>query len=134
MTRKFFLGVLLPALFLFVSLASILPANAQTPDLGISYPAASGLTSTDVRVVVAQLVRVALGVLGILAVVIVVYAGFTWMTAGGNEERIGVAKKWLTAGVIGMVLIFSAFSIATYVEISLVNVSNTAGNNIPVAP
>src|SRR3989338_5859566 len=55
---------------------------------------------TDLRVIIANVIRIALGFLGILAVLIIIYAGFLWMTAAGNEERIEKAKKVLTGGLI----------------------------------
>ncbi|MFZ5363864.1 MAG: pilin, partial [Patescibacteria group bacterium] len=73
------------------------------------------LPTEDPRVVAAQIIRVALGFLGIIAVAIVLYGGFVWMTAGGNEERISTAKKILTNGLIGLVIIVFAFSITQFV-------------------
>lgn len=75
----------------------------------------SGENANDPRKVAAQVIKIILGFLGILAVIIVLYAGFRWMTAGGNEEAVGEAKKMLTAGVIGLVIILSAFAIANFV-------------------
>ena len=41
-----------------------------------------------------------------IALVIIVYAGFLWMTSAGNEEKVGEAKKIITAGIIGLIIIF----------------------------
>ena len=71
-------------------------------------------------------IRIALGFLGIIAVIIILLGGFKWMTAGGNEDKVGEAKKLITAGVIGLVIIISAFAIATFVLDSLITAtSNT---------
>jgi hypothetical protein len=75
----------------------------------------SGENANDPRKVAAQVIKIILGFLGILAVIIVLYAGFKWMTAGGNEEAVGEAKKMLTAGLIGLVIILSAYAIANFV-------------------
>ena len=98
---------------------------AQTPeitpsDLGIQYGAATGLGSKDVRVTVASIIRTAMGLLGIVAVVIILIGGFKWMTAGGNDEQTGEAKKWIFSGVIGLAIILSAYALATFVINSLV--------------
>ena len=61
-----------------------------------------------------------MGLLGIVAVVIVLIGGFTWMTAGGNDEKVGEAKKWIFAGVIGLAIILSAYAIANFVIQNLV--------------
>src|SRR3989338_7576776 len=44
--------------------------------------------NNDPRVIVAQIIREVLGFLGILAVIIILYAGFKWMTSGGSEDKI----------------------------------------------
>lgn len=74
-----------------------------------------GLPATDIRVIVANIIKAALGLLGIIAVVIIMYAGFLWMTAGGNEEQIGKAKSILINGVIGLAIILSAYAIVSFI-------------------
>ena len=101
--------------------------TTAAPDLGIEYPAYSGLRNTDVRVTAAKIIRAAMGLLGIAAVVIILIGGFKWMTAGGNEEQGGEAKKWIYSGVIGLTIILSAYAIANFVVNSLVN-ATTAGD------
>jgi type IV secretory pathway VirB2 component (pilin) len=72
-------------------------------------------TASDPRYVAANVIRYILGFLGIIAVIIVLYAGFKWMTSGGSEEKVGEAKKMLVAGVIGLVIILSAYTLASFV-------------------
>lgn len=96
------------------------PAQAQTPaaapDLGLSQVGAQiGLPTTDIRLIVANVIRTALGLLGIIALIIVLYGGFVWMTAGGNEEKIATAKKILRDGAIGLLIILSAYAIVSFV-------------------
>ena len=94
---------------------------AAAPDLGLSgVNQVSGLPNTDVRVVAARIIKTFLGLLGIIALVLVLYAGFTWMTAGGNEEKIGSAKKILLNAVIGLLIIVSSYAIASFVISKLV--------------
>jgi hypothetical protein len=69
----------------------------------------------DARDIVVDIIRIILGFLGILAVILIVWAGFKWMTARGNEEQVGDAKKTLIAGVIGLVIILCAYIIADFV-------------------
>ncbi len=80
----------------------------------------TGLGNKDIRQTVANIINVALGLLGIVAVVIILIGGFEWMTAGGNEEKTGEAKKRIIAGVIGLAIILSAYAIAKFVIDSLV--------------
>jgi hypothetical protein len=82
----------------------------------------NSLTSTDPRTVIGRVINLALGFLGVIAVGIILLGGFKWMTAGGNEEKTGEAKKLLGAGVIGLIIILASWAIATYV----INSLNTA--------
>ncbi len=96
--------------------------SAQTSvDLGLSYATATGLTTRDVRVVVARVIQVFLGLLGILAVGLILYAGYLWMTSKGNEEMITKARQILTNAVIGLAIILSAFAIVSFVISRLVS-------------
>lgn len=73
------------------------------------------LAGTDIRVIVAKIIRATLGLLGIIALGIILYAGYTIMTSGGNEEKVAKGKKILINAIIGLVIILSAFSIAQFV-------------------
>jgi uncharacterized membrane protein len=120
---------LITGFFCLTLLSLLIPtlASAQNDILGLNVinNANIGLQASDPRAVAARIINVALGFLGIIAVVIVLYGGFMWMTAAGNEERISKAKQILTAGVIGLVIIVMAWAIASYVVKTLMNVTNT---------
>ena len=81
------------------------------------------LGNRDPRETVAAIINIALSLLGILAVAIIIIGGFTWMTAGGNEENVDKAKKWIFAGIIGLAIILSAYAIANWVITNLVAVT-----------
>lgn len=60
-----------------------------------------------------------LGLLGVVLVVLIIYAGFLWMTAGGSEEKIKKAKGILSNSIIGIVIILAAYSITEFVLIAV---------------
>ena len=97
----------------------------NTDDLGLSYGGKTGLGSTDVRTTIAMIIKVAMGLLGIVAVVIILIGGFKWMTAGGNEEQVGEAKKWIFSGVIGLAIILSAYALASFIINQLVTATTS---------
>jgi hypothetical protein len=88
---------------------------------------ATGLGTRDVRTTIASIINVALSLLGIIVLVIIIYGGFLWMTAGGNEDRVGEAKKWIFGGIIGLVIILSAYAIAQFVISNLVTATTGTG-------
>lgn len=92
-----------------------------------------GLPTTDIRTIIARIIRAALGLLGIVLVVIILYGGYLWMTAGGNEEQIGEAKRILKNAVIGLIIILMAYGIVLFVMRLLgIEGSGGSGGNVTV--
>jgi len=90
-------------------------------DLGVgAIQSTIKLGSGDVRQTAARIINVALGFLGIIAVVIVLLGGFKWMIAGGNDEKTTEAKKLIVSGIIGLAIILSAWAITSFVISRLV--------------
>jgi len=83
-----------------------------------------GTGTTDIRITIARIIRTAMSLLGIIAVLIILYGGFKWMTAAGSDEAVGDAKKIITAGIIGLVIILTAYAIASFVINSLVSATS----------
>lgn len=81
----------------------------------------TGLGQQDLKAGIGELINVALGFLGIVAVIIILFGGFKWMTAGGNDEKVGEAKRLIIAGIIGLAIILSAYAITTFVLQSLID-------------
>jgi hypothetical protein len=104
----------------FLLFSNISSAAAQGLDLGLKPVAAAGLPSGDIRTIIANIIRVALGLLGIVALALVLYAGYEWMTAGGNEDQIASSKKILFNAVIGLAIILSAYAIVSFVMNKLI--------------
>ena len=80
----------------------------------------AGLGQTkDLKGTIANIINIALGFLGIIAVVIILAGGFKWMTAGGNEDNVASARQMIVGGIIGLVVIFAAWAIASFVVANL---------------
>ena len=95
--------------------------NLNANDLGVGAIQSSiKLGSGDVRQTAAQIINVALGFLGIIAVVIVLLGGFKYMIAGGNEDKTAEARKLIVSGIIGLAIILSAWAITSFVISRLV--------------
>jgi hypothetical protein len=91
------------------------------PGIGVEV----GTGTTDIRITIARIIRTAMSLLGIIAVLIILYGGFKWMTGGGSDEAVGDAKKIITAGIVGLVIILTAYAIASFVISSLVSATGT---------
>lgn len=124
--------IILSGLALLIAPALVLPANAAPITEDHLWTGGSsdinkediqdelGLGEKDPREIVASVINVALGFLGIIAVVLIIYGGFLWMTAAGNDDNIAKAKSILSAGIIGLVIILAAWGLASYVIRALV--------------
>jgi hypothetical protein len=65
----------------------------------------------DIRELAKTILNFALGFLGFLAVVYIIYGGFLYVTAGGEEEPTGKAKKIIMYSIVGIVIILASFAI-----------------------
>lgn len=84
----------------------------------------SGVTGTnDVYTIAGRIINVVLGFLGIVLLGYLLYAGFLWMTSGGESDKAEQARTMITNAIIGLVIIVAAFAISSFVLSSLVNVS-----------
>jgi type IV secretory pathway VirB2 component (pilin) len=101
--------IVMPLGVLAVDVQTYIPSEFQN-QVGQSLPTEGSLETT-----IAKIINVALGFLGIIAVIIILIGGFMWMTAGGNEDKVGKAKKLLVAGIIGLAIILSAYVIAKFI-------------------
>ena len=63
-----------------------------------------------------EMVRLFLQVIGVVILLFILYAGFLWVTAGGNTEQVDKAKGILKNAVIGSVIIGISYVIAGFIE------------------
>ncbi|MFC1662650.1 Ig-like domain-containing protein [Patescibacteria group bacterium] len=108
----------------FFSLVSV---SAQTSfsieDIGSSI----GLGSADLKDVVINVIKWALGILALAAVAIMIYGGFLWITARGREEQIEKAKKVIIGALIGVVIVLLSWAIVLFVERFISGSTQTGG-------
>ena len=79
----------------------------------------TGLTQTDPAILVAIVIQQVLTIVGALLIILLIYGGITWMTAGGNEERVGKAKKTILYSVIGVIVIIGSYSITFFISTTI---------------
>lgn len=64
---------------------------------------------------VGGVVGLILSFVGVLFLILTVYAGILWMTAQGNSAQVDKAKSLLINAVIGLIIISAAYSITIFV-------------------
>jgi cytochrome bd-type quinol oxidase subunit 2 len=65
--------------------------------------------------IAALLIKSALALLGIVFVVLIIYAGFLYLTSQGKEDQIKTAKKIMFYAIIGITIIIISYAIASFV-------------------
>ena len=83
-----------------LGLRTVEPANAQ------------GFLGDYIGIVLASL----LAFLGVIFMLLTIYAGFLWMTAKGNDDQVRKAQKILQTTIIGLVIIALAYGIMRLLE------------------
>ncbi len=119
--------VIFLSLFLFFSIFN--PVSALDLDIGLSEVSNEiSLGAEDPRVIGARIINIAMAFLGLIAVTLIIYAGFLWMTAGGAEEKVETAKKVLKNSIIGLIIILASWGITTFVLGKLISATNPSIN------
>ncbi len=119
------------SLLLFFLLAAPFAASAQTAGpVGEGLDAVgtqAGLGSAELPVIVGNIIYIFLGFMGIVLLAILLYAGWRWMTAGGDAKQIEEAKLWIRNGIIGLIIIVSAFAITRFIIDQLSGITSGGG-------
>jgi len=84
---------------------------ARVANAGITNP----LGSTDLVTLIANIVKAALGLTAVLAVGFIVYGGFLYISAAGDETQIKKGKEAVIGAVIGIIVIGLAYSLVAFV-------------------
>lgn len=113
------------ALF-FLSLMPLIAVHAVvlTPaDTGLPETAANAgyrTTGTSVPQFVGVIINAALGIIGVIFLVLIVYGGMLWMLSEGDETKVGNARGLIFHSIIGLILVLSAYAITSFVVGSLI--------------
>ncbi|MFA6994813.1 MAG: hypothetical protein WC249_00140 [Patescibacteria group bacterium] len=67
------------------------------------------------------IVGIILSFIGVLFLGLMIYAGIMWMMAQGNEQQITKAKDLITNSIIGLIIVFAAYAITTFIGSNFIN-------------
>lgn len=88
--------------------------------------ATGGLGSGELTDTIGALIAALLSVLGVIFLLLIIWAGFKWMTAQGDPKEVTKAKDILITAVVGLIILLSAYAISTFVIESLTKATGTA--------
>ncbi|MEK7072570.1 MAG: hypothetical protein AAB969_03300 [Patescibacteria group bacterium] len=112
--KKITVGLLSVIVLSLFALPVLVSAQGNL-NLGLENAAQIGLGDRDLKDSINSIIQLILSFLGILAVIIILWGGFIWMTAAGDEAKVDKAKKLIISGIVGIVIILAAYIIANFV-------------------
>lgn len=69
--------------------------------------------------IISTIIQTALSLIGVIFLLLVIYGGYNWMTAAGDNSKVETAKNTITRAVIGLVVVLAAYAISYFVIQSL---------------
>ncbi|OGF25674.1 hypothetical protein A2303_06765 [Candidatus Falkowbacteria bacterium RIFOXYB2_FULL_47_14] len=86
------------------------PLNDVAGSTGAGYR-----SDADPAVLIGKVIQAALSFVGVVFLILMIYAGYTWMLARGNDQQVEKAKNLITAAVIGLIIVLAAYAISYFV-------------------
>lgn len=65
---------------------------------------------------IAQLINIALVIAAIIFVFVIVVGGITWMSAGGDKQKVEAAQTHITNGLVGLLIVLALFALLALLE------------------
>ena len=107
------------------------PKDSGETDTSID---ALNLARADVIKVVLGLINTALTFLGVISLILIIYAGFKWMLAAGEEEEIEEAQDIIKGAVIGLVIVLASYGISRFIFDNLLDIMGGATQAAATTP
>ena len=107
--------------FLLINFFFITAAVAANPTAGVvgsgltKTKDAAGYKSTELVAFWIKFINSLIALVGIVFLILIIYGGFLWMTARGNDQQIEKAKKLLIAAIIGLMIVIAARLIVEFI-------------------
>lgn len=115
-----FLKITLANLLATIMLLSATPASAASVNILdrltnaakiMGYKELTGVTpQTRIAQILGLILSYFLGFLGVIFMILIIYAGLTWMTAEGNEQKVKLAKETLKNSATGLAVVVIAYA------------------------
>lgn len=81
-----------------------------------SFAKAAGFSNKHtIPEIIGSIIGTVLSFLGVIFLCLIIYGGFVWMTAVGNESKIVRAKQIIVNAIIGLTIVLSSYAISYFV-------------------
>ena len=120
--QKVFLSIIFLILIITTIAPTVLVAADSTIE-GLKATANIGYGTekykTDVSSTIGEVVGAGLAFIGIVFLILMIYGGWIWMFAQGNEQEVEKAKGLIVAAIIGLLIVLGAYAITSYVGVAV---------------
>ncbi|SRR6056297_1647796 len=73
------------------------------------------VSNTSPVAAIGKAINILLSVLGVIFLIVVLYGGVLWLTAGGEAENVKKARRMLIEGAIGLIISLGAYSLSEFI-------------------
>ena len=108
-----------PSLLVLILVLTIIFSPFLVLAIPLENPLAGATGGGTFESTVKNVITGVLGVIGVLALIAFIFGGITWMTSGGESAKIQKGKNMMIWAVMGIVIIFSAYAILSFIFTTL---------------
>ena len=100
-----------------LSPSQIINSHLTNAGQAASYTGASNGATPEFTLIalITGVINAALALTGVIVLIFMVYAGYAWMTAGGDSDKVTKAKETISRSVIGLAIVLFSYAIVAYV-------------------
>jgi magnesium-transporting ATPase (P-type) len=121
--RKYFKQILIPIILTIILILPYFVFGAEESwplqklkEVGSANGPYQDTNEFGMAIIVGTVVNAFLGLLGVIFIILIISAGYNWMTAAGNEEKVTKAKDTMTRAIIGLIIVVGAFAIWYFID------------------
>ncbi|OGF35520.1 hypothetical protein A2303_06760 [Candidatus Falkowbacteria bacterium RIFOXYB2_FULL_47_14] len=115
----FLLAVLIVPYFVFA--ATPLDNLEKVGTEGAGYaPYEDGEYNNTFITVVGVIIKAFLSLLGVIFIVLILFGGYNWMTAAGDEQKVSKAKDTISRALIGLIIVVGSFAIWQFISNAII--------------
>jgi TRAP-type C4-dicarboxylate transport system permease small subunit len=82
---------------------------------GTGHAEMAGIEDKTPAELIGQVINGVLAFLGVIFLILMIYGGYLWMTAAGNEQQVEKAKNIIRDSIIGLIIILAAYAITYFI-------------------
>jgi len=118
-TLLFLVAVLEMPYFVFAQNAPLNGLTGAVEDSGYS----AEVVDADLPAYIGGIVSIFMGLLGVVFIILIIYGGFNWMRAAGDESKVKLATDTIRRAVIGLLIVAGSYAISEFIIVKVLTQS-----------